>query len=623
MSNNPSTSPENTFPHPDSLYHQLFNLTNIIKLIIDPDTLQILEANPAACQFYGYSAAQMTSMQLSEINTRPESEIRATAKKIMVGTISIFQTQHRLASGQIRNVEIQAGLIDQVDKRYLYEVIQDVTERKRTEAALRRSERLHRLFAQNMPDSSVVMFDTDMRYTLVEGPFLKRSGMMSASMIGKLPQEILATHEAIDYTVAIYQRALKGESFSYERQTPDYAYEAHVSPLYDENGQIIGGMILSHDITKRKHLEDQLRTSEERLRSTLDYAPIGMALFTLDGYWLDVNPAICQILGYPSEELFQKTFKDLTHPDDLELDLQPIEDLLAGKIDLYRMEKRYFHKEGHVIWTLLSVSLVRDKAGEPLYFISQIQDITERKRLESMLLEKQKLQTSLEKEQELSQLKTRMMERIAHEFRTPLSVIQSTAETLIHYYDRLTPEKRETKGDVIKDQINHIISMLDEISQVVRNTDGGQLEPQRIDLGMMCREIGAELTTALNLSGKYIFETQGNLLATIDSSVIHDSLAHIMRNAALYSEPADPVRVRIDQIGDRIELRVIDHGIGIKTDELPRIFEAFFRGSNINERGGLGVGLTIARATIEAHGGTIRAESELNKGTTVIVTLPI
>lgn len=96
-----------------------------------------------------------------------------------------------------------------------------------------------------------------------------------------------------------------------------------------------------------------------------------------------------------------------------------------------------------------------------------------------------------------------------------------------------------------------------------------------------------------------------------------------MWNAARYSEPAHPVTIRIAQIGDCIELRIIDHGIGIPPDELPRIFEPFSRGSNINERSGLGIGLTIARAGIEAHGGTIHAESELNTGTTFIITLPI
>ena len=110
-----------------------------------------------------------------------------------------------------------------------------------------------------------------------------------------------------------------------------------------------------------------------------------MALVAPDGSWLRVNRSVCDITGYTEAELLQRTFQDITHPDDLERDVANARKMLAGELDTYQMEKRYFHKNGSVVWVLLSVSLVRDDRDEPKFFISQIQDITRRKESEEQL----------------------------------------------------------------------------------------------------------------------------------------------------------------------------------------------------------------------------------------------
>ena len=130
-----------------------------------------------------------------------------------------------------------------------------------------------------------------------------------------------------------------------------------------------------------------LRASEERFRNAVHYSAIGMALVATDGRWIEVNPALCRIVGYSREELLASRFQDITHPDDLDTDLAYVNQMLDGEIETYQMEKRYFHKEGCVVWVLLSVSLVRDAARKPLHFISQIQDLTERKHIDAALRE--------------------------------------------------------------------------------------------------------------------------------------------------------------------------------------------------------------------------------------------
>jgi PAS domain S-box-containing protein len=134
-------------------------------------------------------------------------------------------------------------------------------------------------------------------------------------------------------------------------------------------------------------MEPDLRESEQRFRGAFEFAAIGMALVAPDGRWLRVNRSLCNIVGYEAEELLASNFQSITFKDDLHTDVNQMRQMLAGHLSNYDMEKRYIHKDGHTVWALLSVSLVRGTAGEALYFVSQIQDISERKRLEHALRE--------------------------------------------------------------------------------------------------------------------------------------------------------------------------------------------------------------------------------------------
>ncbi len=136
---------------------------------------------------------------------------------------------------------------------------------------------------------------------------------------------------------------------------------------------------LEAEIEQKKRFEIIIRENENRFRLSFDYAAIGMGLVDLSGRWIKVNKSLCLMLGMTNEELLATTFQDITHPDDLELDLKHVDDLLEGVIDNYHMEKRYFHKQGQIVWINLSASLVRDELNSPVHFVAQIQDITERK----------------------------------------------------------------------------------------------------------------------------------------------------------------------------------------------------------------------------------------------------
>lgn len=140
------------------------------------------------------------------------------------------------------------------------------------------------------------------------------------------------------------------------------------------------------DIDRQKTLELALSESDQRFRGAFETAAVGMALVGLEGEWLEVNQSLLDMLQYEEEELLALTFKDITHPDDLELDLEHLAALTDGKINSYQMEKRYFRKDGAIIWTVLSVSMVKDGQGQPLHYVSQIDNVTERKELQKQVV---------------------------------------------------------------------------------------------------------------------------------------------------------------------------------------------------------------------------------------------
>jgi PAS domain S-box-containing protein len=155
-----------------------------------------------------------------------------------------------------------------------------------------------------------------------------------------------------------------------------------ITALRDDDRRVTGFLIFASDLTERNRTMAALRESEERFRSAFDSAGIGMALVDLDGRWLRVNRAICEIVGYSEADLVTKTLQDLTHPEDLNLDTEEIGSLLANRQRYYQIEKRYIDIHGHTVWVRVTMSLVRDGAQVPLYFIAQIEDITVQRRYE-------------------------------------------------------------------------------------------------------------------------------------------------------------------------------------------------------------------------------------------------
>jgi PAS domain S-box-containing protein len=185
-------------------------------------------------------------------------------------------------------------------------------------------------------------------------------------------------------------RALRGEptfldDIEFDRGDRRIPVESWGSPLFDSDGNITGAIVAFQDISDRIEKEAILQESEERFRVTFEQAAVGIAHVSTEGRFVRINQQFCEIVGYSREEMIALTFQELTHPDDLEADLQMTDELMKGEIGSFSREKRYLRKSGEIVWVNLTVSLLREKTGEPKYFISVIQDIDKRKAVEKRL----------------------------------------------------------------------------------------------------------------------------------------------------------------------------------------------------------------------------------------------
>ena len=260
----------------------------------------------------------------------------------------------------------------------------ELFERERVERALRQSEERWQLAIQGSNDG---IWDLNVKTNEVfySVRWKEMLGYEDHEIGNHIDEWVKRVHpDDLEQVKQVYQDHLT-------RKTPFYTNEHRLmckngtykwiltrgQARWDEEGTPLRVTGSHTDISDRKQAEEALRESEERFRSAFDYASIGMALVGLDGRWLKVNPAMSEILGYSEQEFLELTFQAITHPDDLQTNLNYAQQLLRGEIRSYEMQKRYFHKLGHEVWTLLSVSLMRDTNSQPLYFISQVQDISD------------------------------------------------------------------------------------------------------------------------------------------------------------------------------------------------------------------------------------------------------
>ncbi|HEY8932654.1 MAG TPA: response regulator, partial [Rariglobus sp.] len=332
----------------------------------------------------------------------------------------------------------------------------------------------------------------------------------------------------------------------------------------------------------------------------------------------------CEILGYSAPALLKLTFIDLTHPEDIDADLEHVRDLLVGRVRYYQMEKRYFHRDGRIVWVRLTASVVRNAARVPLHFVAQIEDITERKQLAENLAK------ARDDALAASRMKSEFLANMSHEIRTPMNGIIGMAGLLME--TELTTDQREI-GRVIQHSSEGLLNIINDILDFSRIEAGRlRIDPREFDLRELVEDTLALLAPSAQEKGLELtddFDPRIDHLLVGDAGRLRQVLVNLAGNAVKFTERGEVgLQVRLlsgDERVATVRCEVNDTGIGIPRVSQAQLFEPFTQADGTSSRryGGTGLGLAISRQLIELMGGTIGFTSEPGKGSSFWIELAL
>jgi PAS domain S-box-containing protein len=518
------------------------------------------------------------------------------------------EMQVRCCDGALLWVEMTCAPVDEADDDLLAVTIIDISERKRQSESYHAQEQLLQAIVQNIP-ANVWAIDKQGVYTFMGG--LRHED--SAELIGKSIHQLYA--QVPGFIEDMY-RVLAGEIVNRERELSGAIYDTHYAPLRAPDGQITGAVGVGFDITVLKMALEALRQSEQQYRHLIEQAFEGIIVLT-DGRPSLINDSACDLLGFTREELQRHRLSELIHPDDMLRILKARDELMTGNRGL--AEFRIRHKEGH--WISVEGSAVQLDDGQ---LQIALRDVTDRTQAAQAALEQQRLRAELEKEQAINKLKTQLMRRIAHEFRTPLATMRSASDMLTDYAAQLTVEQQHERLRVIQSEITRLTVMLDDIAEAVRTSFTAlAFQPQPVNLNHLCQRLIDDLraTRAANHQLIYTVESADHV-AEGDEKILETVIGNLLSNAIKYSPPQSQVELRLSSTDDQVVVQVKDEGIGIPPEDLEFIFEPFYRGGNFGQISGIGLGLTIVRDGVEAHSGRIEVSSAPGQGTSFTLRLP-
>ncbi|MFU8840328.1 MAG: ATP-binding protein [Nitriliruptoraceae bacterium] len=376
--------------------------------------------------------------------------------------------------------------------------------------------------------------------------------------------------------------------------------------------------------TDRAELEQRLHELEELFRLAMTNAPIGMAISTLDGPWVAVNPALCALFGYTEEELLGGlSFADLTHPDDLPAELVLLDEMLAGARSTYALDKRYRCRDGSLVWTRTVVSLVRDRDGSPRYFVAQCLDATEQHLVEQEL---RHLAAELERTaadlRESDDIRVAFLRATSHELRTPLTVVAGLADTLRRHHTELAPEQITELLDRLRGQTERLTTVVSDLLDVDQLTTGLVRASRRpLPLAHVVRSV----LEATAIPDRRIETDLTEVVVPGDLAKLERVVANLLANAVRHTRTGGWIGLWTTEVADQAELVVEDDGTGLPAGFETRIFEPFVQGPQHRHdaRPGTGLGLTLVREYVALHGGSVHAENRTEGGARFVIRLPL
>jgi PAS domain S-box-containing protein len=607
-------------------FKQLFEFSPLGMAQVD-ESAGFHQANPAFCDLVGYSIDELRNMSYWDL-TPPDyyDEQRSSIDRLdRTGRFGPFDKEYIRKDGRKIPVRLNGvRVVSSEGEVQIWGIAEDISQQEEAERALRESEEKFKALFEFSP--------LGMARVTAEGHLLQVNKSFSR-MIGYTREECTEL-SYWDITPAKYEEQERlilelvyrdGRFGPFEKEY--FHKDGHLVPIVI-NGMLIKGAKgedelwgIVEDITPRRQAEQAIRESEKKFRTLFESSSQGVMLHDENHFFTEVNPAAARILGRSPEEFAGK------HPAELAPKYQSNGELseTVAKREIQKcvetgfaqFEWTHHHRDGHEM--RLEVILNRIPHGEKNVMQAVITDISERKRAEM------ELKRSLERERELNQLKSNFVSMVSHEFRTPLGIIQSSAEILDDYLDQLEAAERSDQLQSIIKNSRRMAGLMEDVLLLGR-LDSGRMEyvPGPLDLAALCRRLVDEVISVTEARCPIEFSTADlPTEAMADERLLRHILLNLLNNGVKYSPDGQAVFFNASVEEGALKFVVRDQGIGIPEKDLPSLFEAFRRGSNVGQTPGTGLGLVIVKQSVELHRGTIVVESEQGSGTTFTVTIPL
>jgi PAS domain S-box-containing protein len=632
MASKKSTPKEKERNKPDEqIFRLIFEKHAAIMLLIEPETGAILYANQAAAAFYGYSESELCRMSIQEINTLAPEQVAIERQKASQEERNYFVFPHKLANGEERIVEVHSSPIAFQDQKVLFSVIHDITEHKRAEEAVRKSQTMLNMVLDSVPQS-VFWKDAESRYLGCNRVFATAVGLDEpGQIIGKTDYDLPWPREEADAYRADDREVIQGNQT--KRHIIEPLQQADGTrlwidtskiPLLDENGQSIGILGIYDDITERKQAEAALKESEELYRKMNENSPLGMHFYKLNDaaqlIFTDANPSANKLLGVDHSQFIHKTIEEAFPPLAQTEVPQRYRDAAAEGIPWSTEQINY---EDGQISGAFEVKAFQTTPGN---MVAMFADITARKRAEEEIL---KLNAELEQRvrERTVQLETTIKEleafsySVSHDLRAPLRGIDGWSQALLEDYQDKLDEQGRSYIDRVRAGIQHMGHLIDTMIELSRLSRTEMIK-RRVDLSALALAIVERLQQD-EPQRQVDFRIQAGLTAQGDTHLLEIVLVNLLGNAFKFTAKRTDARIEFGktELDDRHVFYVRDNGAGFDMTYAQKLFGAFQRMHHVSEFPGTGVGLATVQRIIHRHDGQVWAEAKVECGATFYFTL--
>ncbi|MHB9012678.1 MAG: PAS domain S-box protein [Ignavibacteriaceae bacterium] len=615
-------------------FRKIFEDHAAVKLLIDPDTGNIVDANKAAGEYYGWSRDELKQMNVRQINTLPFEEIKIEIENIRKHKKNLIEFRQRLKDGLIRDVEVYSSKIEIGGKDYLHSIIFDITQRKQIEEEL---QKLSLAVEQN--PISILITDLNGKIEYVNPKFTETTGYTFEEAINQNPSILRSGSQTKDFYKNLWDTLLSGESWSgvlhnKKKNGELYWDSIIITPIKNNNGENTHFVGLQEDITDKVEKENELRKYREHLeelveektkqltkqntffRTLIDTIPNPVFVEDKEFRLTEVNKAYEEYFGKTRDMVLGKTTYDFVPVELANLEKQYDEQLLISYNTVVH-ESFIPNKEKGRTPVLFYKSSFGLPGKKPEGITALMIDISKQKEMEKITLE------ALKKEKELNEMKTNFISMASHEFRTPLTTILASADLLEMYHNKWEEVKNIVYFKKIQDSVQYITSLLDEVLTISRS-DRGKIDfnPSVVNLNDFCSKIIEQIKLQASSNHNIIYDNKLHYQNIIsDTKLLNHILSNLLINAVKFSPNGGDVILSVEDDNEFIKFTVKDNGIGIPKEDVNNLFEPFYRAKNIGDIKGTGLGLSIVKRYVGIHNGEISLDSQLGKGTKFFVKI--